>query len=146
MRLGGVRKFGVMFRFIGPEAPGRIYNRCKLRIIELAQELLVLIGEPRHRHRHLDDETLQFGEDACFDLHPLPGDLDQSFGEVPVEAVLAAVRGGDASAQDAFEGFGRDKVSERLDGGWLDPALHQCSDGRMDLVAAQFQGTRSQCA
>ena len=50
-----------------------------------------------------------------------------------------AADGVEPPPQNAREVLRCDQVGERLDGGRLDPALHQRRDSGMDLVAAQLQ-------
>ena len=48
------------------------------------------------------------------DLRPFPGDLDQRFGEIPVEAVLLLADASMALAQNAAKVIQRDQIAEAV--------------------------------
>ena len=79
----------------------------------MTQEPLILVGQPRDRHRHLSNQTLQFCKYRGIDPYPLAGDLNERFGEVAIEAVCAATLSLEASTQDAFEAIGRKQTTKR---------------------------------
>ena len=60
-----------------------------IRIIELPQEPLVLVGEPHGRDRHLADEPLKFGKNRGVHLDPFARDLKEHAAELVIETVVA---------------------------------------------------------
>lgn len=58
-------------------------------IIELSQGQIVLVGGPGQRHRHLAGKARQFRQHRGVRLDPLPSNLGESLGHIPIVCTLA---------------------------------------------------------
>ena len=102
----------------GPQLSWQLFEAMHYcRIVELPQEPLVFIGEAGLRCRHLAKKPFQLGKRGGCDLHPLTGDLNEGFGEVAIEGVLATICGLIALPLDHLKASGttraaRDLISE----------------------------------
>jgi hypothetical protein len=113
-----------------------------LRVVELAQRILVLGGQSRCRGRKLLDEAPQFRGRRFVDLGPLISDRHQRTSEVLVEYIFLRCVHLVAVTQNALEVLRRDEIGERGDAGSGHPGLNECRYSRMDLVTAQSNGLR----
>ena len=93
--LASVRKFGFSSRFTSAQRrSGSLIKRCRTAgSSNWRRASLVLGGKSRHRHRHFACEPRQLGEHVGFQFHPFAADLNECFGKVTIEGVLAATDG-----------------------------------------------------
>ena len=82
---------GSVASYVNPKLPWQLSETLQHgRVIELAQEALVLRSQIAARLRNLAGEALQLGERGLINLDPFARDLDKSLHQLLVEGVLLA--------------------------------------------------------
>ena len=117
-------------------------SREQARVIELAQQRLVLFGQAGRQRSELAPKGLEGRDYIRGRLHPFRGNRDQRDGNaVGVGGQLASVLAPEMTHQGA-EGFGFNKARQRGDLIERDPGRNRRARGRMDVSLLQAQAQR----